>query len=432
MDAFERKLISVRPDARQLLWHSMEFYGFVHYGVNTYTDREWGDGSEAPEIFAPTALDPDQWAETAVSAGMRGLILTAKHHDGFCLWPSKYTEHSVRHSPGSPDVVGMTARACEKAGIKFGVYLSPWDRNSAYYGSEAYNDYYKKQLVELLTGYGELFCVWLDGACGEGPNGKRQEYDFPGIYELVRTYQPSAVINICGPDVRWCGNEAGIARDAEWSVVSRSVNAQSADIGSRAALEGKDDLCWYPAETDTSIRRGWFFHDSDTETARDAEALAELYERTVGANSALLLNIPPDRSGRFSPTDCRALAGMGSILRRRYATQLPAAVSAEGKDITGLVSRDGIEEYYQADVKTPVLTLRLPEKRYISRLVLRENIALSQRIEGVSISADGRPAGRACVVGAKRIIPLELEASEITVSIEGSRGLPTVSYAALY
>ena len=220
MVEFLKEAAHVVPSKRQLDWFEMERYAFVHYGVNTYTDREWGEGTEDEKIFNPTALDCDQWVEAVKSAGLKGLILTAKHHDGFCLWPSKYTEHSVKNSPYKGDVVREAAEACKRGGIKFGFYLSPWDRNSKYYGTPEYNDYFCNQLTELLTGYGDIFCVWFDNACGEGENGKKQEYDFPRYFELIRKYQPNAVIfNDFGPDTRWCGNEAGEARHAEWAVV---------------------------------------------------------------------------------------------------------------------------------------------------------------------------------------------------------------------
>ena len=208
------------PSQRQLDWFEMERYAIVHFGVNTFTDREWGEGTEDEAIFDPKKLDCDQWVEAIKSAGLKGMILTAKHHDGFCLWPSKYTEHSVKNSPFQGDVVREAAEACRRGGIKFGFYLSPWDRNSKLYGTPAYNDYFCSQLEELLTGYGDIFCVWFDNACGEGEGGRKQVYDFPRYFEMIRKYQPNAVIfNDFGPDTRWCGNEAGVARHSEWAVV---------------------------------------------------------------------------------------------------------------------------------------------------------------------------------------------------------------------
>lgn len=220
LEKFMEEAAHVVPSPRQRQWFDTEFYAFVHFGVNTFTDREWGLGNEPEAIFNPEKLDCDQWVRAMQSAGMKGMVLTAKHHDGFCLWPSKYTEHSVKNSPFQGDVVKQASDACRRAGLKFGVYLSPWDRNNPLYGTPEYNDYFCRQLTELMTNYGELFCVWFDNACGEGPNGKKQVYDFPRYIELIRKYQPNAVIfNDFGPDVRWCGNEAGSPRQAEWSVV---------------------------------------------------------------------------------------------------------------------------------------------------------------------------------------------------------------------
>jgi alpha-L-fucosidase len=270
----------ITPSERQVSWQELEFYAFIHYTVNTFTDREWGQGDEDPSIFNPAELQAGQWVEVCKSAGMKGLILTCKHHDGFCLWPSGYSAHTVAGSPwrnGGGDLVKEVAEACRKGGLKFGIYLSPWDRHEQSYGdSPRYNEFFRNQLRELLTRYGDIFCVWFDGACGEGPNGKRQVYDWDGYYELIRELQPGAVISVCGPDVRWCGNEAGHTRTSEWSVVpahlqdnekiqeqsqqadnpefSRRINTQDSDLGSREAIHPCDRLVWYPAEVNTSIR----------------------------------------------------------------------------------------------------------------------------------------------------------------------------------
>ena len=280
----EEELTAVRPSPRQIRYQQRELIGFVHFTVNTFTDREWGDGTEDPAVFNPDRLDAGQWARAARAAGMRGLILTARHHDGFCLWPTKTTDHNISRSPfrgGHGDVVAECAEACRAYGLDFGIYLSPWDRHSPVYGEgEAYDDIYVRQLEELLTGYGDIFCVWMDGACGEGPNGRKQRYDWERYYAAVRRLQSQCCICICGEDVRWCGNEAGQTRRAEWSVVDaalrdaekvaaksqhedsdafrKKVSSSEEDLGSREALEKADKLCWYPCEVDTSIRPGWF------------------------------------------------------------------------------------------------------------------------------------------------------------------------------
>ena len=284
MQNFIKAAARVKPSKRQLDWYDTEFYAFVHFTVNTYTDMEWGLGNEDEKIFNPYDLNCDEWVEAVKSAGMKGLILTAKHHDGFCLWPTSTTMHSVKSSPwkdGQGDVVKECAEACRRGGIKFGVYLSPWDRNASCYGTDAYNDFYCTQLTELLTNYGELFMVWFDGACGEGPNGRKQNYDFERYNALVRKYQPNAVIfSDFGPDVRWCGNEAGSARRAEWAVVPSELCYRSEvqtgpshmagdvsflynteeNIGDLFHIMHSKGLVFTGAEIDMSIRPGWFWH----------------------------------------------------------------------------------------------------------------------------------------------------------------------------
>lgn len=317
--ALDSLLASVVPSERQIRFQQTEFYAFVHFTVNTFTNQEWGSGTESPDIFYPVKLDAEQWVKAIKSAGMKGLILTCKHHDGFCLWHSRLSEHTVEYSPFRRDIVREVSDACRKYGIKFGVYLSPWDRNSPLYGSgKAYDDYFIGQLTELLTNYGEIFSVWFDGACGEGPNGKKQYYDWDRYYKTIRKLQPFACINVCGPDIRWCGNEAGHTRKAEWSVVpartrdtekiaensqqeyneefrQRKISAWDADLGSREILENEKDLVWYPAEVNTSIRPGWFWHESENDKVRSLNELINIYYNSIGANATFLLNIPPTK-----------------------------------------------------------------------------------------------------------------------------------------
>ena len=324
------RLQGVRPSGRQLRQQEMEFYGFIHFSINTFTGREWGDGTEDPALFAPPDLDCGQWARAMKAAGMKGIILTCKHHDGFCLWPTRTTKHSVASSPfrdGKGDVVREMAEACREEGLAFGVYLSPWDRNAPCYGEgKAYDDFFIAQLTELLTGYGEIFCVWLDGACGEGKNGRRQVYDWERYYETVRRLQPGACISVCGPDIRWCGNEAGQTRPEEWSVVparlkdaekimddsqkedsaafrERPIRSSDEDLGSCSRLAGETDLIWYPAEVDVSIRPGWFYHREEDGRVKSLKQLICIYETSVGGNAMLLLNVPPGPSGKISPAD---------------------------------------------------------------------------------------------------------------------------------
>ena len=388
----------VVPSQRQMDWFDVNFYAFVHFGVNTFTDREWGDGTEPESIFNPAKLDCDQWVAAAKSAGMKGLVLTAKHHDGFCLWPSKYTEHSVKNSPFKGDVVRMAAEACKRGGIKFGFYLSPWDRNSALYGTDAYNDYFCNQLTELLTEYGDIFCVWFDNACGEGPNGKKQVYDFPRYFELIRKYQPNAVIfNDFGPDVRWCGNEAGAARQAEWAVVPHEMcfwaDKQTgagplADVGELPTVYCTEPflgvtsqilyskgLVFAPCEFDMSIRPGWFWHEY--EEPHSLERLLKTYITSVGANAGFNLNLPPNRDGLIDERDVKRLAEFGALLKEEFGQELPCEV----KRLDNADKWCGEWEITFAPSEKPV--------KYI---VLEEDLAQGQRVENFKIAVAGTTA----------------------------------------
>jgi alpha-L-fucosidase len=320
-----------RPTASQLAWPRDELAMFLHFGVNTFTDREWGDGQEDPAIFSPSKLDARQWARTARAAGFRAMILTAKHHDGFCLWPSRTTRHTVARSPwraGGGDVVREFADACRAEGLRPGLYLSPWDRNNPTYGdSPRYNDLYCDQLTELLTNYGPIAEVWFDGANGEGPNGKRQVYDWPRVWALVRRLQPDAVIfSDAGPDVRWCGNEKGVAGDPNWSTVDPDVVTFPGASGpgvSRALLHGDPNgSVWRPAEADVSIRPGWFYHPAEDSRVRTSDQLFDLYLSSVGRNSKLLLNVPPARDGLLSGSDIASLNGFHALRTSRFRDDL--------------------------------------------------------------------------------------------------------------
>jgi alpha-L-fucosidase len=320
-----------RPSPSQLAWQRDELALFLHFGVNTFTDREWGDGREDPLIFSPNALDARQWTRAARGAGARALILTAKHHDGFCLWPTRTTDHSVAASPwrsGQGDVVRDFVDACRAEGLKAGLYLSPWDRNSPTYGdSPRYNDLYCDQLTELLTRYGPIAEVWFDGANGEGPNGKRQVYDWPRFFGLVRRLQPGAVMfSDAGPDVRWCGNESGTAGDPNWSSVNPNVVTFPGENGPGVndALQHGDraGIVWRPAEVDVSIRPGWFYHPADDERVRTVDNLVGLYFSSVGRNGKLLLNVPPTREGLLHATDVARLASFRARLTSQFEHDL--------------------------------------------------------------------------------------------------------------
>jgi alpha-L-fucosidase len=322
-----------RPSQAQLDWQRDELALFLHFGVNTYTDREWGDGRENPSIFDPSRLDARQWTRAARSAGARALILTAKHHDGFCLWSTRTTQHSVAKSPwrsGQGDVVREFVNACRAEGMKAGLYLSPWDRNNPLYGdSPRYNDLYCDQLTELLTQYGTISEVWFDGANGEGPNGRRQVYDWPRVFALVRKLQPSAVMfSDAGPDVRWCGNENGVAGEPNWSTVNPAVVMYPGANGpgvSEALLHGDPGgSVWRPAEVDVSIRPGWFNHESEDSRVRSVDNLVNLYFSSVGRNGKLLLNVPPTKSGWLHTIDVARLTGLRERLNTMFAHDLAA------------------------------------------------------------------------------------------------------------
>jgi len=456
-------LAHVVPSARQLAWQRLEFYGFLHFGMNTMTDREWGDGSESPSLFAPEAVDADAWVALCAEAGMSAVILTCKHHDGFALWPTRHSSHSVRSSPwrgGDGDLVREVADACARHGLKFGVYLSPWDRAEQTYGEgRAYDDFYVAQLTELLTGYGPLFCVWLDGANGEGPSGRRQEYDWDRYHRVVRALQPEAVISVCGPDVRWCGNEAGHARTDEWSVVpwelrsaeltaslsqqvddgefSRAVRSDEDDLGSREALRGyRGEPVWYPAEVNTSTRPGWFHHDSEDDQVRSAQELFEIYRRSVGGNAALLLNVPPRRDGTISPQDAQSLRGLGALIREWDSCDISGeAVVTFSSQSEGMPSRDpdvGPAWAPEGGDQAPTVTLRWPQEREIRAVVLREDLRVGQRIEGVEVHVlrhgERELLGRAESVGHQRFVEFAPTlVHELEVVITGSRATAMVT-----
>ena len=376
-----RRMERPRPSAAQLEWQRDELAMFLHFGVNTFTDREWGDGREDPAIFNPQHLDARQWAQTARDAGFRSMILTAKHHDGFCLWPSLTTSHTVARSPwrgGSGDVVREMVDACRAEGLRPGLYLSPWDRNNPAYGDSArYNDLYCDQLSELLTQYGRIAEVWFDGANGEGPNGKKQVYDWPRFFALVKRYQPDSVIfSDAGPDVRWCGNENGSGGDPNWSTVDPAAvpNPGASGDGVLAALQHGDPAgtVWRPAEVDTSIRPGWFHHSADDVKVRSVENLVDLYVSSVGRNAKLLLNVPPTSEGLLHATDVARLIGFRDRLTALRDTGLPAAATATWR-VTG--------------ERTAEAMLDLGRLVPISTARLAENIAFGQSVARYTLSS---------------------------------------------
>ena len=374
------------PSPAQVAWQQMETYAFVHFGLNTFTDQEWGYGDVSPEKFNPTDLDCEQWVETFVKAGMKGVILTAKHHDGFCLWPTRYTDYSIRNTPyrdGKGDLVGQLAEACRKHGLRMGVYLSPWDRHQAFYGTALYPSYYLMQMEELLTQYGDLFEVWLDGANGGNGwyGGAREErridrrtyYNLPAVYDLIRKHQPQALIfSDGGPGCRWTGNEKGVAGETNWAflriaeVYPGYPNAGELNVGHA------DGDTWVASECDVSIRPGWFYHAKEDSRVKTPDELTDIYYRSVGRNGTMLLNFPVDRRGRIHPTDSANAVAFRQRIQRELAHNV-------------LLHRGGAETDGDFATYTPIetgqsLELKLPRRTSVNRLLLQEYIPLGQRV----------------------------------------------------
>jgi alpha-L-fucosidase len=383
------------PTKEQLAWHEKEFYLFMHFGPNTFTDLEWGHGSENPNVFNPTALDCNQWARIAKAAGAKGIVITAKHHDGFSLWPSKYSKHTVRESSwmgGKGDVIKMLSEACKKEGIEMGVYISPWDRNHPQYGTPAYNDIYINTMKELLTGYGKFFELWWDGANGEGPNGKKQVYDFTRFKDSALRYQPQVVIfSDIGPHVRWVGNENGIINSTNWNLLDtagfkRGEGAPPNDTLNMGNYNGKN---WIGAEADVSIRKGWFYHPEEDNTVKSGKTLFDIYLKSVGHGGNLILNVPPNRKGLIDPLDSAALMDFRKIRDQAFKTNV-------FKNAKWLTTKNSIE-------------IHLEKPANFNAIVLKEKISLGQRVVKFEISGGNSvkqfyPIASGTTIGHKRII----------------------------
>ncbi len=459
-----RKAAGVVPAVNQLRWQQLEVTAFFHFGINTFTNKEWGDGREDPQWFNPTAFNAQQWIQTVKAAGVKQVLLTAKHHDGFCLWPTTTTAHSVKNSSwknGTGDVVKEVAQACNANGIGFGVYLSPWDRNAASYGTDAYNDFFVQQLTELLTWYGRIDEVWFDGANGEGPNGKKQVYEFERWYRLIRKLQPNAVIAIMGPDVRWVGTETGYGREQEWSVVpatniDQSViagNAQQGivikpmgdlqgdDLGSRDKIKNAKALVWYPAETDVSIRPGWFYHPAENNKVKTPQTLMDIYYNSVGRNGVLLLNIPPDTKGLIHANDSINLLAWKKRLDNTFAKNLAAdatIVSVNGLNAQALLdNNDATAWTTKGKDTTAIIEYTLPAIRTFNILLLQENIRKGQRIEQFVLECKNGNTWKhittGTTVGYKRIIRFPpVTAQQVRLRIVSSRINPVLGTFGLY
>jgi alpha-L-fucosidase len=375
----------------------MEFYLFAHFGPNTFTDKEWGEGTEPEDIFNPTNLDCRQWCRVAKAAGAKGIIITAKHHDGFCLWPSKFSTHTVRESKwknGKGDVLRELSQACKEYGLKFGVYISPWDRNHPKYGTPEYNDVFVNMMKEIFTNYGPIWELWWDGANGEGPNGKKQVYDWGRFKKTVRQLSPNTVVfSDVGPDIRWCGNEKGIAGETNWNLLDTvgftpGAGAPAVDTLNRGNVNGKN---WIPAECDVSIRPGWFYHKEEDDKVKTPEELFQLYLKSVGRGANLLLNVPPDRRGRINENDSAALVGFKKLRVESFSKDLL-------KNENFFISR--------GDSIKSILQMHFNEAKKINCIVLREETKKGQSVEkfSVSIGDNERIESSTTTIGRKRII----------------------------
>jgi alpha-L-fucosidase len=430
------------PSPSQLAWQQLEYYAFIHFGMNTFTDHEWGEGRAHPDTFDPTLLDCRQWAKVARDAGMKGIIITAKHHDGFCLWPSSTTNYSVKASKwreGKGDVLKDLSAACREYGLKFGVYISPWDRNHPLYGTPAYNRVYKDQWREVLTSYGDVFEAWLDGA---NDQKKRMVYDFNGFFQTIRKYQPRAVIfSDAGPDIRWVGNEKGFAGETNWS--PRDNEGTFPGFADEKALNiGEENgTSWIPAECDVSIRPGWFYHSTDDEKVKSVAQLMEIYYGSVGRNANLLLNIGVDRRGLVNEHDIARLIEFKNAREEALKTNLArgraTASNFRGNDAQFSPMRvlDGRQETYWATddgVKKASLEIDFGREIEFNRFLAQENIALGQRVKRFSLriwrNERYETIAQQTTIGYKRILVFPaVRTRKLQLVIEDSKASPTIT-----
>jgi alpha-L-fucosidase len=444
----------VVPLEKQYEWQKMEMSAFIHFSVNTFTDKEWGDGNEPDSVFNPTDFNAFQWVKELDDAGFKMVIITAKHHDGFCLWPTKTTSHSVKNSPwkdGKGDVIRELKNACDRYGMKLGIYISPWDRNARSYGnSREYNNLFISQLTELLSWYGKVDEIWFDGACGEGPNGKKQEYDWKAYYAVVHKYQPDALVAVMGEDVRWVGTESGYGRETEWSVTpfapggrpemteinkKLGINVSSEDLGSNELLNKADRVFWYPSEVDVSIRPGWFYHPSEDNQVKSVDKLVDIYFNSVGRNSLLLLNVPPDRRGLISDNDLKSLKGLKNYLDTLYSKNLLEGSRPYGHGASYAIDRNNSTSW-KSD-SSAVVSYITPIPVTFNVIELREDITKGQRVEGFKVEAkkgdNWFTVTSGTTIGYKRLLRFPAVTSdEIRLSIIDSRSKANISTFALF
>ena len=419
------------PTLAQVEWQKMEMNMFVHFGPNTFSGLEWGTGTESEDLFRPTELDCRQWARTARAAGMKGIIITAKHHDGFCLWPNPVSTHCARDM----DVLRELSDACREEGVKFGVYISPWDRYDPAYGTPEYNEKYAATLRSVHDGtYGPIFEQWFDGACGEGPNGKRQEYDWPLFHETVSSLQPDAIqFSDVGPGCRWVGNEDGFAGETNWSTLKTEGFASGEDGPSRESLNSGDEdgTAWVPAEADVSIRPGWFWRSSEDDKLKTVDELMDIYYGSVGRNALLLLNVPADTRGKIPSVDSLRLMEFRRRLDSVFARNLAVSIAGPGKQLL-----DGDFDTYTL-VSQPSFIVKLDGQSPFNLILLQEYIPLGQRIISFKVEAEiddsWQEIASGTTVGYKRILRIpETTARRVRIIVTGAKEIPILSEVGLY
>jgi alpha-L-fucosidase len=426
------------PSAKQLAWSELEYYGFIHFNMNTFTNVEWGEGKENPSSFNPSALDCNQWARIAKKAGMQGLILTAKHHDGFALYPSKYTTHTVAKSPwknGKGDVVKELSEACRKYGLKLGIYLSPWDRFHPAYGTDDYNQVYAKMQEELLTNYGPIFEFWYDGANGDGPNGKKQVYDWNLFHSIVNKYQPDAVqFSDAGPDIRWVGNERGYAYDTMWSPILRDKIYPGCLDFDNYRNGQENGTHWVSPEVDVSTRPGWYYHPDEDDKVKTPDSLLKIYVASVGRNSNLLLNIPVDKRGLIHENDSASLLGFAAIRAKSLVNLLKG--QPKSKIDVQLYDANPSTFWVESD-KQKQIDVNLKTPQLVNTIMLQEPIALGQRVSSFEVELEDNTGNKEVIkagtIGHKRMITFkERELKSFHIRFTGSRGPVLISNLEAY
>ena len=449
------------PSERQLAWHELEYYAFIHFNMNTFTDNEWGFGDEDPSLFNPAELDCRQWAQICKDAGMKGIIITAKHHDGFCLWPSKYTEHSVKNSSwknGQGNVIRELADACKEFDLKMGVYLSPWDRNHADYGKPEYIKYYRDQLRELLSEYGEIFEVWFDGANGgTGYYGGANEtrlidretyYDWPSTHKIVRELQPEAVMfSDAGPDIRWCGNERGWVNATNWNLLRLDEYFPGCNCAEQLQTGDEDGTHWVPAEVDVSIRPGWFYHESEDTLVKSLSDLMDIYYKSIGRGGSLLLNIPVDHRGLIHERDAERLSEFSNAIKTAFSIEKAAGQSIRASNVrsnSGKYKASNVNDRYNKtywatddSITSASIVINFKEPAEIDHFIVQEYIRLGQRIEAFSVEAfvnnQWTEVASGTTIGYQRILKFPVvNTTNIRFTILKSKACPVISNIELY